>query len=248
MYVKQAVLALCLIVPPSVLLTFTAQAQERIDRVIGESAQFGPSECTAQVRQCQDGSFVSRDPSNGCEFFPCPEVCVNPITGDPDLPVLCFVNPCEVSLCEADPDASCAPNYCGGCHAIYTDAEGQPAQCDPVVCTDDVRQCPDGSFVSRDPSNGCEFLPCPEVCINPITGNPDFPVLCLANPCEVSSCEADPDASCAPNFCGGCHAIYTDAEGQPALCEPVPEPSSLALQFFAVATLAGIGRARRRRG
>jgi hypothetical protein len=31
----------------------------------------------------------------------------------------------------------------------------------PVFCTADVMQCPDGSFVARDPSNGCEFRPCP---------------------------------------------------------------------------------------
>lgn len=31
-----------------------------------------------------------------------------------------------------------------------------------IVCTDDVLQCPDGSFVSRDPLNDCQFLPCPE--------------------------------------------------------------------------------------
>lgn len=30
----------------------------------------------------------------------------------------------------------------------------------PVVCTMDVKECPDGSFVSRDPTNNCEFFPC----------------------------------------------------------------------------------------
>jgi hypothetical protein len=31
---------------------------------------------------------------------------------------------------------------------------------DRTVCTEDAQQCPDGSFVGRDPSNNCEFFPC----------------------------------------------------------------------------------------
>lgn len=30
-----------------------------------------------------------------------------------------------------------------------------------IVCPADVRECPDGSFVARDPDNGCAFRPCP---------------------------------------------------------------------------------------
>jgi hypothetical protein len=30
-----------------------------------------------------------------------------------------------------------------------------------VFCTMDAKTCPDGSAVGRDPSNGCEFYPCP---------------------------------------------------------------------------------------
>jgi hypothetical protein len=28
-------------------------------------------------------------------------------------------------------------------------------------CAADVKQCPDGSYVSRDPDNACAFKPCP---------------------------------------------------------------------------------------
>lgn len=31
----------------------------------------------------------------------------------------------------------------------------------PQVCAQDVYTCPDGSYVSRDPSNDCQFDPCP---------------------------------------------------------------------------------------
>ena len=30
-----------------------------------------------------------------------------------------------------------------------------------VMCTADVKQCPDGTFVGRDHSNKCKFKPCP---------------------------------------------------------------------------------------
>jgi hypothetical protein len=33
---------------------------------------------------------------------------------------------------------------------------------DDVACTEDAKECPDGSYVSRDPENGCEFYECPE--------------------------------------------------------------------------------------
>ncbi|MBI5002469.1 hypothetical protein HZC31_03730 [Candidatus Woesearchaeota archaeon] len=31
-----------------------------------------------------------------------------------------------------------------------------------IVCTADVSECPDGSFVGRDPMNNCEFKECKE--------------------------------------------------------------------------------------
>ena len=30
-----------------------------------------------------------------------------------------------------------------------------------IFCTQDIRECSDGSFVSRDPSNNCNFMECP---------------------------------------------------------------------------------------
>lgn len=32
---------------------------------------------------------------------------------------------------------------------------------DPIVCPADVKACPDGSFVSRNPNKGCAFARCP---------------------------------------------------------------------------------------
>jgi len=46
-----------------------------------------------------------------------------------------------------------------GCSPVVSpEPNGTPAA---DVCAADVKQCPDGSFVSRDPDDGCEFRPCP---------------------------------------------------------------------------------------
>jgi len=37
----------------------------------------------------------------------------------------------------------------------------QPPAEEPVFCTADVQECPDGSFVARQPPD-CAFAPCPE--------------------------------------------------------------------------------------
>lgn len=36
-----------------------------------------------------------------------------------------------------------------------------PMPGDDVVCPADVKECPDGSYVSRDPARRCAFNPCP---------------------------------------------------------------------------------------
>lgn len=86
-----------------------------------------------------------------------------------------------------------------------------------AVCSQDIKECPGGSSVGRDPSNNCEFFECP--CINPETGQPDELVICVQDPCNISTCEAAPNATCTPNFCGGCFAIYTDESNQVVDCD-----------------------------
>ena len=36
--------------------------------------------------------------------------------------------------------------------------------CGPIACTKEAKICPDGTVVSRDGNNNCEFTPCPEPC------------------------------------------------------------------------------------
>ena len=57
-------------------------------------------------------------------------------------------------------ETKCVDNKC---QSVQRSAEApqQPAE-EPVYCTMDAKECPDGSFVSRVAPN-CEFAPCPEV-------------------------------------------------------------------------------------
>lgn len=50
--------------------------------------------------------------------------------------------------------------FSGGCGQQTTegDAHSEDAQ---ILCTADVQECPDGSFVARDVNNNCAFQECP---------------------------------------------------------------------------------------
>jgi hypothetical protein len=48
--------------------------------------------------------------------------------------VECFADPCSVSTCDAD-GAVCRSNYCGGCNAEWTDADGDRV-CLPAATQD----------------------------------------------------------------------------------------------------------------
>jgi putative hemolysin len=57
---------------------------------------------------------------------------------------------------------------------LFCGCASQPAPLQPVApsaCTEDLRACPDGSHVARNPMNNCEFHPCPKE--NAITGMPN---------------------------------------------------------------------------
>eukprot|EP00546_Thalassionema_frauenfeldii_P004322 CAMPEP_0178911546 /NCGR_PEP_ID=MMETSP0786-20121207/9760_1 /TAXON_ID=186022 /ORGANISM="Thalassionema frauenfeldii, Strain CCMP 1798" /LENGTH=681 /DNA_ID=CAMNT_0020584015 /DNA_START=360 /DNA_END=2405 /DNA_ORIENTATION=- len=99
--------------------------------------------CTMDVKTCPDGSYVGRDPSNGCAFDPCPTELYETTSSNPCDTVLCE----EGTTCEVDTE---------GVTTCVSDSE------ETTFCTKDVRTCPDGSYVGRDPSNGCEFDPCPD--------------------------------------------------------------------------------------
>ena len=97
--------------------------------------------CPQDVRECGDDVYVSRDPANNCNFFPCPEpqiACAADVFQCPDGDT--FVS--------RDPTNGCQFRPCP-----------KPK---PVACPADAFQCPGGTVVSRDPANDCQFPPCPE--------------------------------------------------------------------------------------
>ena len=68
----------------------------------------------------------------------------------------------------------------------------------PVVCTQDVKQCPDGSYIGRGGPN-CEFAPCPSPNPVPSEKNGVTGVVTLSPTCPgPEPVPYDPD--CAPRF------------------------------------------------
>ena len=72
------------------------------------------------------------------------------------------MDPCEVNICPAHPDATCIANYCGGCHAIFLDASGnrlrdcndkeESEQLEPEdsdVAPDDMPLCEGGQVYNK---------------------------------------------------------------------------------------------------
>ena len=137
--------------------------------------------CPADVKQCYDCTFVSRDPTNDCQFEDCP-------------PIICTADAKECpdgSFVSRDPNNGC-----------------QFEDCPPVACTKDLNPepCPDGSLVGRDPFNNCEWLPCPpdifctadvELCWDGVTFVGRDPY----NGCAFKPCPPCPE--CAEN-CNPC--------------------------------------------
>jgi hypothetical protein len=67
-----------------------------------------------------------------------------------------------LAACGTPLPAGTASGYPGGHKKPVPVAPPPPPMPDDAfVCAADVSQCSDGSFVSRNPANGCEFDPCP---------------------------------------------------------------------------------------
>jgi hypothetical protein len=180
--------------------------------------------CTQDVKECPDGSFVSRDPANGCTFFPCKQVfCTEDAKECPDGSVVsrdpnndCAFFPCPKLDCKA-----CPGGFFDGCNTCscngkrWSSPKCTKRACRPgsvlpltchkkkppkpdVVCSQDVRTCPDGSAVGRDPVNGCQFFPCPPP--EPIASC-DTCKCGYNDGCNDCKCGTDGSSSCTERFC-----------------------------------------------
>jgi hypothetical protein len=84
---------------------------------------------------------------------------------------------------------------------MYAEKEETQLQ-EQIVCAQDVMDCPDGSFVARDPENNCEFPACPEpqepeeklVCAQDVKECDDgsFVARDPNNNCEFKDCPVPP--------------------------------------------------------
>lgn len=98
--------------------------------------------CAMDMKECDDGSYVSRDSSNGCKFPLCPNEC-------PDDVKLCDDGITEVVRL---PKNDCRFDICPQVDVIESG---------PLFCSTALWECPDGTLVTRDVNNNCEYRPCP---------------------------------------------------------------------------------------
>lgn len=107
-----------------------------------------PIACTEEAKICSDGTAVSRDGNNNCEFSACPDERSYVSTDLEQCKVIRF-------MCVQGKQPFTDDNGCG---------------CEPVnltgitilECTGEIKTCIDGSILHRDPANNCEFPACPE--------------------------------------------------------------------------------------
>jgi hypothetical protein len=121
--------------------------------------------CAKDLKNCSDGSTVTRDPENECQFKPCPtRVCAMDVKSCDDGSTVprdpannCRFMPCPTGVCPMDvkscDDGSTVPRDPAN--------ECQFMPCPTDVCPMDVKICPDGSTMPRDQENSCQFMPCP---------------------------------------------------------------------------------------
>ena len=114
-----------------------------------------PPECA--VISCIVGSYCCPDGNGGAKCCSINGPNPNPDPNPVDLAPLPLPLPrgCEVIFC--DGNSHCCDNGNG------------EAMCCPnqaILCTADVKNCADGSYVHRDPNNNCEFKICRNIIIN----------------------------------------------------------------------------------
>ena len=118
--------------------------------------------CPMDVRYCKDGSVVSSDHTNNCEFFKYEEYRDKDDTEDMKA---CTkeLKPCrDGTMVGRDPYNDCKFEDCPDNDIVL------PPVIDDTVCSADVKMCKNGFIVRRDPKNDCKWETCPPSIMNGI--------------------------------------------------------------------------------
>eukprot|EP01084_Bolivina_argentea_P132808 234363_1 len=110
---------------------------------------------------------------------------------------------------------------CGVDEELYTPKGKCCPQCrsKPVFCTQDAKECPDGSFVGRDSENNCKFFPCgkdnkkckKDQCRDGTEQCVDGSIInCKVAPCLINNGGCNDGQLCTDNYCNGCNAICSE--------------------------------------
>ena len=120
------------------------------------SQSVSPIACTQEAIQCGDGSYVGRTGPN-CEFAACPsEEEINPegYTSQADCEQKTGKK-CGYGMCDVIPLGKTVEELCGKFRQGWMPLPIPQ----PIGCSEEAKQCPDGSYVRRNGPN-CEFAAC----------------------------------------------------------------------------------------
>ena len=139
-----------------------------VERDPNDECRFVPcpddNKCNDDIKVCKDGSFVSRDPSDCSKFLPCDDDCSDTTTQDCGEGVFVGKDPSDCDNFLPCPDLQLTPTPINQDNLTPTptpDPDATPTPTDKLeTCDEREKVCSDGSIVTRDIFNGCEFPPC----------------------------------------------------------------------------------------
>ena len=133
---------------------YMQEADEPIAAPKPEAMASSTLKCDDDVLECSGGAFVARDPSNNCKFFPCPPIKEDETTSS-------LADAISSSLGTQNTPTEMNESLNSLANSISSSFTEQiVSKKEQVQCTDQVKRCPDGSFVRQNPNDQCEYFPC----------------------------------------------------------------------------------------
>ena len=135
--------------------------------------------CRQDIMECKVGSFVSRNPDDNCNFYPCPKpLSFGSLSDDDEDSLQSLAAPVDsnnesmtISNVDNTQQSSVASSIEAAMKHQKTESK-KPSLAESINlvvnlpvgtqrCSSDLMECSDGSFVGQDVDNGCEWFPCP---------------------------------------------------------------------------------------